>query len=62
VVGEAFARWAKVAVHDPNQAMLFGAPPTPAEAFEALMTGRLPNPSHRRRPVSAVLGDGEGEP
>jgi len=25
-----------VAVHDPNQVMLFGAPPTPAEAFEAL--------------------------
>ena len=27
--------------------MLFGLPPTPAEAFEALMTGRLPNPTAR---------------
>jgi hypothetical protein len=56
-VGEAFARWAAVAVHDPNQGMLFGALPTPAEAFEALMTGRLPNPAARgsARAIAAAV-------
>jgi len=61
-VGEAFARWAKVAVHDPHQVMLFGAPPTPAEAFEALLTGRLPNPSHRARRCPRCSGTGKISP
>jgi len=40
---------------------LFGAPPNPAEAFEALITGRLPNPSPGD-PVSAVFGNREDQP
>jgi len=49
---EAFGRWARVAIHDPKQGLLFGAAPTPDTAFEALLTGRVANP----RPVEVKRG------
>lgn len=45
-VAEAFARWSRVAIHDPNQGLLFGSAPTPESAFHVLMGGRLANPQH----------------
>lgn len=43
-VGEAFRAWAKVAIHDPRQQLLFGEPPTPETAFAALTGAYVQNP------------------
>lgn len=49
-VGAAFQRWAAASIHDPRQGMLFGAPPTPEDAFRELVGLRVPNPCACRMP------------